>query len=193
MSTFTQIHYHIVFSTKNREPVLRADGREELFRYIWGIIRNKNILNSRLFDPSRVEFICAPVTLGCTRGYSHSCPSGTLRHQGGFRTCERNPKPDCEENTPSVNLFGTAAARADGARRLRRFRAAMTRGSCGKAWKLRTLKRPQGRAPEQILAVAALDTYANYSEVRASNVGFLSAFDIRPSELSREIPRRQAR
>ena len=42
MSTFTQIYYHIVFSTKNREPVLRADGREELFRYIWGIIRNKN-------------------------------------------------------------------------------------------------------------------------------------------------------
>ena len=37
MSTFTQIYYHIVFSTKNREPVLRSDGREELFRYIWGI------------------------------------------------------------------------------------------------------------------------------------------------------------
>ncbi len=41
MSTFTQIYYHIVFSTKNREPALKAEGREELFRYIWGILKNK--------------------------------------------------------------------------------------------------------------------------------------------------------
>ena len=52
MSTFTQIYYHIVFSTKNREPVLRADGREELFRYVWGIIRNKN---SHLYRINAVE------------------------------------------------------------------------------------------------------------------------------------------
>ena len=41
MSTFTQIYYHIVFSTKNREPALKAEGRQELFRYIWGILKNK--------------------------------------------------------------------------------------------------------------------------------------------------------
>jgi REP element-mobilizing transposase RayT len=41
MSTHTQIFYHIVFSTKNREPVLRADRRQDLFRYIWGIIKNR--------------------------------------------------------------------------------------------------------------------------------------------------------
>ena len=40
MSTFTQIYYHIVFSTKNREPVLLAAHREPLFRYVWGIIKN---------------------------------------------------------------------------------------------------------------------------------------------------------
>lgn len=40
MATFTQIYYHIVFSTKNREPTLSAERREELFRYIWGIIKN---------------------------------------------------------------------------------------------------------------------------------------------------------
>jgi len=42
MSTFTQIYYHIVFSTKNREPVLLADKRENLFRYAWGILKNKD-------------------------------------------------------------------------------------------------------------------------------------------------------
>ncbi len=40
MSTYTQIYYHIVFSTKNRERVLASDRREELFRYIAGIIQN---------------------------------------------------------------------------------------------------------------------------------------------------------
>jgi putative transposase len=41
MSTYTQICYHIVFSTKNREPVLEEDRRTDLFRYVWGILRNK--------------------------------------------------------------------------------------------------------------------------------------------------------
>src|SRR5690606_29522309 len=38
MSTFTQILYHIVFSTKNRERTLSPNGRTELFKYIWGTI-----------------------------------------------------------------------------------------------------------------------------------------------------------
>ncbi|MBK8267374.1 MAG: IS200/IS605 family transposase [Planctomycetes bacterium] len=42
MSTYTQIIYHIVFSTKNRRPTLVADRREDLFRYIWGIIKNNH-------------------------------------------------------------------------------------------------------------------------------------------------------
>ena len=38
MSTYTQILYHIVFSTEGREPVFLAADREALFRYIWGLI-----------------------------------------------------------------------------------------------------------------------------------------------------------
>ena len=38
MSTYTQILYHIVFSTKDREPCLEAEERPDLFRDIWGII-----------------------------------------------------------------------------------------------------------------------------------------------------------
>jgi len=41
MATYAQILYHIVFSTKNRDRVLSADRRQDLFRYIWGIIKNK--------------------------------------------------------------------------------------------------------------------------------------------------------
>ena len=40
MSTYTQILYQIVFSTKNRDRVLIKENREKLFRYIWGILKN---------------------------------------------------------------------------------------------------------------------------------------------------------
>jgi putative transposase len=40
MSTYTQIYYHLIFATKNRERVLAAQRREDLFRYIWGVIQN---------------------------------------------------------------------------------------------------------------------------------------------------------
>lgn len=41
MSTYTQILYQIVFSTKDREHRLTNDNRKELFKYIWGILKNQ--------------------------------------------------------------------------------------------------------------------------------------------------------
>jgi putative transposase len=41
MSTYTQILYQIVYSTKSREHTLIQEGREELFRYISGILKKK--------------------------------------------------------------------------------------------------------------------------------------------------------
>ena len=52
MSTHTQICYHIVFSTKDREPVLRTERREDLFRYVWGILKNRE---SHLFRINGTE------------------------------------------------------------------------------------------------------------------------------------------
>ncbi len=40
MSTYTQILYHIVFSTKYRSRTLHVNGRPSLFRYITGILKN---------------------------------------------------------------------------------------------------------------------------------------------------------
>ena len=42
MSTYTQILYQIVFSTYNREQTLLKPNREELYKYIWGVLKNKN-------------------------------------------------------------------------------------------------------------------------------------------------------
>lgn len=41
MSTFTQILYQIVFSTKNRSKSLTKDNRDELYKYISGVLKNK--------------------------------------------------------------------------------------------------------------------------------------------------------
>ena len=41
MSTYTQILYQIVFSTKNREHTLITLHRADLFKYISGILENK--------------------------------------------------------------------------------------------------------------------------------------------------------
>jgi putative transposase len=52
MSTYTQILYHIVFSTKNRERTLSGDRRTELYKYIWGVVQNKD---SHLYRINGVE------------------------------------------------------------------------------------------------------------------------------------------
>lgn len=41
MSTYTQILFQIVFSTKNRERTMKTEKRVELYKYIWGIMKNK--------------------------------------------------------------------------------------------------------------------------------------------------------
>jgi REP element-mobilizing transposase RayT len=41
MSTYTQILYQIVFSTYKREETLNPSHRDELFKYIAGILKNK--------------------------------------------------------------------------------------------------------------------------------------------------------
>lgn len=42
MSTYTQILYQIVFSTKYREPSLLKPNREQLYQYVWGVLKNKS-------------------------------------------------------------------------------------------------------------------------------------------------------
>jgi putative transposase len=41
MNTFTQILYQIIFTPKNHEKTLTENNRQELYKYIWGILYNK--------------------------------------------------------------------------------------------------------------------------------------------------------
>ena len=37
--TYTKLYYHLVFSTKNRQPFIAAHMEEQLYKYVSGIIR----------------------------------------------------------------------------------------------------------------------------------------------------------
>ena len=41
-STHTSLHFHIVFSTKNRLPLIKDDWREDLYGYLGGIVKNQD-------------------------------------------------------------------------------------------------------------------------------------------------------
>jgi len=41
MATYTQILYHVVFSTKRRERVLDQARRDDLYRFIWGLLQHR--------------------------------------------------------------------------------------------------------------------------------------------------------
>jgi putative transposase len=41
MTTYTQILYQVVFSTKRRERTLIRAHRDDLYKYIWGLLENK--------------------------------------------------------------------------------------------------------------------------------------------------------
>lgn len=48
MNSYRQIFYHIVFCTYNRKNTLPAKHHEELYKYIWGIIKNRNCVLYRI-------------------------------------------------------------------------------------------------------------------------------------------------
>ncbi|WPO81442.1 IS200/IS605 family transposase [Chryseobacterium sp. JJR-5R] len=59
MGTYRQILYHIVFGTKYREPVIIKKNESELYRYIWGILKNKKCKLYRINGmPDHVHILC---------------------------------------------------------------------------------------------------------------------------------------
>ena len=42
-NTFTSLHYHVIFSTKNREPWIRSEIESRVWSYLGGIARDNNM------------------------------------------------------------------------------------------------------------------------------------------------------
>lgn len=59
MGTYRQIFYHIVFGTKYREPTINEKNESELYKYIWGILKNKKCKLYRINGtPDHVHILC---------------------------------------------------------------------------------------------------------------------------------------
>ena len=41
-NTYTQIHIHAIIAVQNRQSLIRNDWRNELYKYITGIVQNHN-------------------------------------------------------------------------------------------------------------------------------------------------------
>ena len=42
-NTFTSLHYHVIFSTKNREPLIHQDIEQRVWSYLGGIARENDM------------------------------------------------------------------------------------------------------------------------------------------------------
>ena len=51
-TSYRQIYYHIVFRTENSEPTLPLEHHEDLFKYVWGTVKN---LDCRLYRINGME------------------------------------------------------------------------------------------------------------------------------------------
>ncbi|MFN0125481.1 MAG: transposase [Verrucomicrobiales bacterium] len=56
MATYTDINYHLVFATKNRVPALTRERRDDLYRFIWGVLKNRGCHLYRIPNASHPAF-----------------------------------------------------------------------------------------------------------------------------------------
>ena len=58
-STYSNLLYHIIFSTKQREPLITPGWREELYRYVAGILRGQDGLPLEIGGmPDHLHLVC---------------------------------------------------------------------------------------------------------------------------------------
>jgi len=64
-NTYTSLHYHVVFSTKNREPWLTADIEQRVWEYIGGIARKHRMTALQVggVDDHIHALVTAPATI----------------------------------------------------------------------------------------------------------------------------------
>ena len=61
--TFTQIYYHVVFAVRNRKSMITSDIKEDLYKYISGIINNqkqKLLIINGMPDHVHILLNCKP-------------------------------------------------------------------------------------------------------------------------------------
>ncbi len=110
MSTFTQILYHIVFSTKERYRTLNLSKRDEILGYLWGVLKNhKSYVYQMDMMDDHIHVLCSihpqqclsdfvklmKASLGNWMKENDVCPSfrGWQNGYGAFSITWRDRKP----------------------------------------------------------------------------------------------------
>jgi len=111
-NTYTQLLFHVVFSTKNRERTLTDGKRDALYKYIWGIHSN---LNCHLYRIGGVDdhvhiLTGLPTTLAVAK-YVQEIKAGSshwLKSQSDFPRFESwQDGPSSSRAHPGVPLRST--------------------------------------------------------------------------------------
>ena len=91
-NTYTQLLFHVVFSTKNRQRTLPDGHREVLYRYIWGIHKNLDCHLYRIGSiDDHVHILTAIPTTLSLADYVKEVKTGSsrwLKEQAEFRRFE---------------------------------------------------------------------------------------------------------
>lgn len=91
-NTYTQLLFHVVFTTKNRQGTLRDGHRELLYRYLWGIHKNLNCHLYRIGGvDDHVHILTATPTTLSLADYVKELKTGSsrwLKEQTEFRRFE---------------------------------------------------------------------------------------------------------
>ena len=78
--THLSLNYHIVFSTKNREPILAASWRAELHAYLGGILRDLGGVAQQVGGVAdRVHFLAALKATHCLADVLRDTKTGSSR------------------------------------------------------------------------------------------------------------------
>lgn len=60
MASYRQILYHLTFHTKNSAKVLSSSENDELYKYIWGVLKNNNCKLYRINGvQDHIHIVCA--------------------------------------------------------------------------------------------------------------------------------------
>ena len=79
-STHLSLNYHIVFSTKNREPILAASWRAELHAYLGGILRDLGGVAQEVGGVAdHVHFLAALKATHCLADVLRDAKTGSSR------------------------------------------------------------------------------------------------------------------
>ena len=79
-NTYTQLLFHVVFSTKNRERTLTDGRRDSLYKYIWGIHNNLNCHLYRIGGvPDHVHILTGLPTMLAIAKYVQEIKAGSSR------------------------------------------------------------------------------------------------------------------